>query len=205
MAGTAAGASRKGKGKAPRGTGLRALGETVDRLTAPLIGSRRLLAADLALAWATIAGDRLAAATHPDRLVFPPKRRNDGTLHLRVASGAAALEMQHETGRLIDRINAHLGYAAVARLKVVQAPLPPRATAPGSPRPAPPSPSDAPAADICTQTVDAAIDSEVLAGIEDARLRSALAGLGRRLLADTRGAARRRAAAEACRDDSEPV
>jgi hypothetical protein len=201
MAGTAAGVSRRGKSKAPGVTGLRALGETVDRLTAPLIGSQRLLAADLALAWATIAGDRLAAASHPDRLVFPPKRRNDGTLHLRVSSGAAALEVQHETGRLIDRVNAHLGYTAVARLKVVQAPLPPRTTAAGGPRPAPPPPPDAPEADVCAD----AIDGEVLAGIEDGRLRSALAGLGRRLAAQARDADRRPTAAEPCRDDGEPV
>src|SRR5512134_2514321 len=129
--------------------GLRAIAETVDRLTAPLAGSQRLLAADLVLAWALLAGEALGSSSYPDRLVFPPKRRAEGTLHLRVASGAAALEIQHESRRLIERINAHLGYAAVARLKVVQAPLRPRPTPRGGPRPAPPPPPDAPVAAVC--------------------------------------------------------
>ena len=191
-------------GGATRARGLRALGETVDRLTGPLIGTQRLLAADLALAWGTLAGERLAAATHPDRLVFPPKRREDGTLHLRAASGAAALELQHETRRLIDRINAHLGFAGVARLKVVQAPLPPARPRAFSPdvgaHPPTPLPSDAP-----TENETAEFGGEVLTGIEDERLRAALAGLGRRVLAKPAGADPCAPSGEACPDDGEPV
>ncbi len=182
------------------GWGLRALAETLDRLTGPLIGAQRLLAADLALDWATIAGESLATGSHPDRLVFPPKQRQDGTLHLRVASGAAALELQHESRRLIDRINAHLGFAAVARLKVVQAPLPPARPrtaqlAAADPAPSPP-PDDGNAE---------AVAGEVLAGIEDERLRSALFRLGRRILADARDKVRDAASGEACRGDGEPL
>jgi hypothetical protein len=195
-----AGTSPPLKAGKPRAGGLRALGEAVDRLTAPLIGRQRLLAADLAIAWARIAGDRLAATTHPDRLVFPPKRRNDGTLHLRAASGAAALELQHDSRRLIDRINAHLGYVAIARLKVVQAPLPPRATL-GDRRlvaaAAAPEPGDVAETEV--------IDAAGLSGIDDERLRRALARLGRRVLADERKAPRDAAAGDACSDDGKPL
>ncbi|MFO1152989.1 MAG: DciA family protein [Rhodospirillales bacterium] len=199
MAGTSAASSPSTR--SARSRGLRALAETVDRLTAPLIGTQRLLAADLMLDWATIAGDRLAAVSCLDRLVFPPKQRSGGTLHLRVAPGGAALEVQHDARRLIDRINVHLGYPAVARLKVLQAPLPPRSPArpPASP-PHPPAPASPPShtSEAAEASAGAGFDAAVLAGIEDDRLRHALARLGRRLAADAGDADRPEPPADAC-------
>ncbi|MBP0575597.1 DUF721 domain-containing protein, partial [Mycobacterium tuberculosis] len=37
--------------------------------------------------------------------------------------GARALLLQHEAPRLIERINAFLGYGAVGRLRIVQKPI----------------------------------------------------------------------------------
>lgn len=196
MAGTSPptrGPSRRRPGAAGA-RGLRALGEAVDRLTAPLIGSQRLVAADLALAWAAIVGDHLAAASHPDRLVLPLKRRTDGTLYLRVASGAVALELQHESRRLIDRINAHLGYAAVARLKLVQAPLPP----PPARNPRRPAAAISPDEEGQARTETA--EAEEPPGIEDARLRRALARLGQRILRPAGNTGRRASPGDACSD-----
>ncbi|MFO1128007.1 MAG: DciA family protein [Rhodospirillales bacterium] len=205
----AGGGRGHGRGRqSPRAQqGLRALGETVERLTLPMIGSQRLLAADLVLAWAALAGDRLAASTYPDRLVFPPKRRNDGTLHLRAASGAIALQVQHESRRLIERINIHLGYPAVARLKVVQAPLPPRppmAPLPSPPLPSPPPPSPPFPSPAETTRRAEEIDA-LLTGIEDERLRAALARLGLRVLASAGAGIAPTPSGKACPGEDEPV
>ena len=49
-------------------------------------------------------------------------------LHIRV-DGGAAVELQHKTPIVLERINAFYGYRAVDRLKLVQGPLPePEAT-----------------------------------------------------------------------------
>ncbi|MCP1337583.1 DUF721 domain-containing protein [Futiania mangrovi] len=80
------------------------------------------LEARLITRWAEIVGEDIARATLPQHF-----RRSDdgGTLTVR-ASGAAALELQHYTPQILDRIAAYFGYRAVTRLKLVQGPLPPR-------------------------------------------------------------------------------
>ncbi|WP_223291525.1 DUF721 domain-containing protein [Defluviicoccus vanus] len=107
-------------------SGLRSLSETVAQVTHPLIGDRRVPLADLRVAWCEIVGRRLAELCQPHRLVMPPRQRTNGTLHLQVASGAVAIELQHQAPLLMQRINSCLGYAAVARLKLVHAPCPTR-------------------------------------------------------------------------------
>jgi hypothetical protein len=37
--------------------------------------------------------------------------------------GAAALHLQHETGEVISRVNAFLGFNAIGRIRIVQKPL----------------------------------------------------------------------------------
>jgi hypothetical protein len=39
-------------------------------------------------------------------------------------SGGAALELQHIAPQIVERINGHLGYHAIDRLKLVHAPMP---------------------------------------------------------------------------------
>ena len=65
-----------------------------------------------------IAGPELATKAVPQRL---RSARSDGgaELTLRV-DPADALELQHESPRLMDRLNAHFGYRAIARIKLVQ-------------------------------------------------------------------------------------
>jgi hypothetical protein len=115
---------------------FRALAATVVQLTTP--SARRFGFSDAALlgAWAGLVGDRLAAATLPERITYPLRRRSDGTLRLRVANGGLALELQHLQRELIDRINTHIGYPAIGRLHLVQGPIPrPRRRAGAAPRP----------------------------------------------------------------------
>jgi hypothetical protein len=130
-------------------------------------------AATLITDWPTIVGRELAAVTSPERLKWPrpveyaeddtataSKGRPGATLVLRV-DGSQALAVQYGARQLIERINAYFGYAAVAELRIVQAPVgevlqPPRPQQRARPEP---------------------LTHEV-AGVADAGLRDALARLG---------------------------
>jgi hypothetical protein len=71
--------------------------------------------------WAAIVGPRLALET-------APKRLTGGTLTI-ACSGAMAMELQHLSAALIERINTHAGQALVQRLRFVQV-APPAAPVP---------------------------------------------------------------------------
>lgn len=107
----------------------RAVSALVAPLTRRALGKHGFASASLISDWATIIGDELAASCQPVKLAFPQGKRDAGTLHLHV-TGGAALEIQHTTPQIIERINGHLGYRAVARLKLIQG-QEPRGTRPG--------------------------------------------------------------------------
>lgn len=145
--------------------GFSPLARTVAELTTPLLGRRGLVEGRMMIEWPLIVGERIAARTRPERVSTRRRGDGDGTLQIRVASGAMALELQHETPQLIERINRYFGFRAIGRLRLVRGPL----LAPPSPPPplAPPSPEAA-----------AQIDTAV-AGIEDMQLKQVLVSLGR--------------------------
>jgi hypothetical protein len=99
--------------------GLRALGAALPALTRRALGRRGFAEGGLALDWAAIVGEEIAANTLPVKLAYPRGERAGGTLHLKVASGYA-LVIAHCEPQLIERVNAYLGYGAVARLKMTQ-------------------------------------------------------------------------------------
>jgi len=84
------------------------------------------------------------------------------TLVLRV-EGPAALEIQHKSDVILERVNRFFGWSAVGRLALRQAPLSRRD------RPSPPQPPDAKAVENVAKT---------LSSVEDEELRAALARLG---------------------------
>ncbi len=115
--------------------------------------------------WAAIVGGALAADSAPER-ISPPKGDADaGTLHVRVRPGGLAVELQHLTPQVVERVNAFFGYRAIADVKVTQGALPPRRR-PVSRPPAPPDPEAVAAAEAA------------VSGVGDPDLRAALAGLG---------------------------
>ncbi len=75
--------------------------------------------------WPTIVGPMLAQHSCPERLTFERERAAGANLLVRV-EGAFGLELQHLTPQVIDRINTYFGYRAVARLSIVQGPIPRR-------------------------------------------------------------------------------
>jgi hypothetical protein len=65
--------------------------------------------------WAAIVGPRLAEETAPKKL--------SGTQLTIACSGPMAMELQHLSGTLIERINVHAGRKLVERLRFVQEPV----------------------------------------------------------------------------------
>lgn len=168
--------------------GFKAVGAQVPRLTGALAARRGTTIARLAAEWPLIVGPDVARHTLPEkltgaarapsasasksdaRLTKPARPERGATLRLRVA-GSMALELQYMAPRLIERINTHLGYAAVDSLRITQGPLP---MARASEPPAPPPPLDPERRESLRAGV---------AGIGDDRLRAALERLGRAVLA----------------------
>jgi hypothetical protein len=147
-----------------RGRGFRAVGVAVSKLGAPIVGKRGGgLLVRLKTDWPAIVGTDWAAVSWPTAVA------RDGCLKLRTTP-AAALEMQHRAPLLIERVNVFLGRPAVTRLILVQGPLP----LPAAPSSSPPPPL------ACGEA--AALD-ERISNITDPELRTALALLGRAVIA----------------------
>lgn len=106
----------------PRRMGMAALAAEVPQIAKQALGSKGFAEAGLFTHWPEIAGAALAAASLPLKLAFPKGKRAEGTLTVR-CGGAAALELQHITPSVLERINQHFGYPAVTRLKIEQGPV----------------------------------------------------------------------------------
>jgi hypothetical protein len=121
---------------------------------------------ELVTRWAEIAGPEIARHTEPLKMQWPRpvegQPQAPATLVLRV-EGPMALEIQHMSDVILQRVNRFLGWNAVGKLALRQAPL----SQPLA-RKTPPAP-DAAAVARMAATLDA---------VEDDDLRAALARLG---------------------------
>lgn len=88
--------------------------------------SRGRAIADLMQHWPAVVGERLAGISRPERMKWPktagPEQpeQQGATLIIRSAPGHA-LDLQHETQLIIERINSFLGFGAVSSIRVQQA------------------------------------------------------------------------------------
>lgn len=123
-------------------------------------------ARELVTRWAEIAGPEIAAHSEPLKMQWPRpvegQPQEPATLVLRV-EGPMALEIQHSSDVILQRVNRFFGWSAVGKLALRQAPLSRRD------RPARPGPPD---------PKSVAEVSESLSAVEDEALRDALARLG---------------------------
>lgn len=116
--------------------GARAVGSFLPSLTTKALQKFGFSAASLILDWPAIVGREFAQYAAPERIKWPrtvdqasdedadsPGRRAGAVLVLRV-DGAKALDVQYRAQQIIERINAYFGYAAVAQLRIIQAPIP---------------------------------------------------------------------------------
>ena len=123
-------------------------------------------ARELVTRWAEIAGREIAAHSEPLKLQWPRpvegQPQEPATLVLRV-EGPMALEIQHSSDVILERVNRFFGWSAVGRLALRQAPLSRRDQ---------PKPSAAPDAKAVAEV------AKTLSSVEDDELRDALARLG---------------------------
>jgi len=99
----------------------------VGKITKRAFARRGFAEGALLTEWQSIVGPHLAKHTCPERVVRDRSAEaGGGVLHLRVDSGALAMEVQHLETQIVERINAYYGYKAVDRLKMIQGPLPRR-------------------------------------------------------------------------------
>ena len=123
-------------------------------------------ARELVTRWAQIIGPELSAHCEPLKMQWPRpvegQPQEPATLVLRV-EGPMALEVQHASDVILERINRFFGWSAVGRLALRQGPLSRRER---------PRPSQAPDPGEVEQI------AHTLSSVEDDALRAALARLG---------------------------
>ena len=111
---------------------LHTLGEFLPALVEATLAARGLGQASLVADWPEIVGREIAGYSRPIQLQWPPRapKRDPeapvggATLILRVES-AFALEAQHASAIIVERVNAHLGWRCVEKIAFRQGPLPP--------------------------------------------------------------------------------
>jgi hypothetical protein len=120
---------------------------------------------ELVTRWTEIVGTEIAAHSEPEKIQWPRpvegRSAEPGTLVLRV-EGPAAIEIQHLSSVVLERVNRFFGWQAVGALRLRQAPIRRDRREP------PPAPDLAAAGRIAA----------TLSDIKDEKLRDALARLG---------------------------
>jgi len=122
-------------------------------------------ATELVTRWPEIVGPEISAHCEPEKIHWPRPYGSDdqqpGTLVLRV-EGPTAIEIQHLSTIILERVNRFFGWQAVTDLRLRQAPLGRRE------KPKPPAMDHEAAERIASSLTD----------ISDEKLRQALARLG---------------------------
>jgi hypothetical protein len=144
----------------------RRLSELTGKTIADALARQGFASTGIVTHWADIVGPEIADHAEPMRMAWPRRVHEDdpepATLILRV-EGPVALEIQHMSGIIIEKVNRFFGWRAVGRVQIRQAPLMRREK---KPRPSKPDP---------------AVVARLAAGmtdIADEGLRAALARLG---------------------------
>src|SRR5882672_4829544 len=163
-----------------RERGFRAIGGLAQRLASGMAQSREagrggkargVSIARLKAEWSAIVGQDLARVSQPEALLPGRGGRAGKALRLRVA-GAAALEVQHSSGQVVERVNAYFGHKFIYEIRLVQGAIA---------RPAAPQPLPAPDPQVVRQV------AAKVAEVKDPELRAALARLGTRIASGRRG------------------
>ena len=161
------------KALARAASGARPIGAYAARALDPPVRARGFATTALLGEWPAIVGAELAEFTMPDRLVWPrrhqdseepaPKKgwRAEGAILVLRVEGPRAIEVQHRSGAILERVNTYFGYRAVAEMRILQAPVTRK-----------PSRASSPPALDSTEALPTS------ASIENERLRKALSRLG---------------------------
>ena len=113
----------------------KAIGDYVARMLDPVAKARGFAMMALLTEWPAVVGDELARFTMPDKVVWPRRSeegessssrnawRNDGAMLVLKVEGPRAIELQHRTEQILQRVNTYFGYRAIAQLRFLQAPV----------------------------------------------------------------------------------
>ena len=159
-----------------RENGFRAVGGLTQALTAGLArkgagGGRLASISKLRNDWQAIVGPDLARCTEPEALIAGRGGKAGAKmLRLKVA-GAAALEVQHMSGQIVERVNAYFGHRQIDDIRLMQGAIARKA----GPRPIP-----KPAPELVARMEAKAAE------VQDPDLRAALARLGARIAATSK-------------------
>lgn len=161
-------------GTGERKRGFLPLADMTAPVLDPVLRRRAGLNIQLLECWPEIVGEDTAAMSRPLKILWPKRAHERDSFEPAVlviaCEGFAAMKIQHESGEIIQRINAFFGFAAVDRLKIEQKPLyrEPQAVKP-------------------VLTINAAQKEQLetmTASIENSQLRQALFRLGVGVLSD---------------------
>ena len=152
-----------------RKKGPRPFAQEAGALLSHHLGARGFAQIELVTRWSEIAGRELSEHCFPYRL--SAGGASGATLTL-VADDRAALELQHQAPKIIDKINGYFGRAVVSKIKVVAGDIPRPHAGRARARP-------------LTAAEEADLERRVR-DVEDPGLRDALARLGRHALAESR-------------------
>ena len=145
--------------------GFSRMGDAAKALIRKPLVKRGFAQSRLLTEWETVVGAQIADLVRPLRLSHAAQEGLGGTLTVGVLS-VRALEAQHLEPAIIDRVNAHYGYRAVARIRIAQ--LGPEAFAQAKAPPVRRDPTPAQAEHL----------KKTVASVADDELRDALERLG---------------------------
>ena len=109
----------------------RPLAEVLRKTLTDAFAKQGFASVELVTRWPEIVGTEIAAHSQPEKIQWPrtpqaPGAPEPGTLMLRV-EGPAALEIQHLSDVILERVNQFFGWQAVGGVRLRQAPLSRRA------------------------------------------------------------------------------
>lgn len=146
--------------------GARRLSDLIGKPLADAFKRQGFASREIVTRWSEIVGPEIAAHAEPIRIQWPRQADADesesAALVLRV-EGPAAIEVQHLSGLIVERVNRFFGWPAIDRITLRQAPLTRRPT---------------PRQRLAVDPAAAERIAGGLSGISDESLRAALGRLG---------------------------
>lgn len=111
----------------PRRYNPEPVSDLVSEILDPVLARKAGITTGLIQAWEEIVGPRLAAGSRPHSIRWPKRATADAPFEpamlVIACDSISALHVQHQTGEIIARVNAFLGFAAIDRVRIVQKPV----------------------------------------------------------------------------------
>ncbi|GJE27870.1 DUF721 domain-containing protein [Methylobacterium organophilum] len=104
---------------------VKPLADLIESCVGPAFAAQGFASTDILAAWPEIVGERLARFCRPEKLEWPRRRRAEGTAPesgtlVVCVESAFALDLQHLAPVVIQRVNAHYGWACIHRISLRQ-------------------------------------------------------------------------------------